>query len=267
MKSFDGKKLRDQILAELSAKIMVMPIKPKLAAILIGHDPISLNYVQLKEKIAGKIGVVFELVAYSDETDEEEILSKIDDLNLDPKVGGIMIQIPLPSGFDRDRLIKSILPAKDIDGLRYCLGAESKFVPPVVLAIGAAIDDWGGSLKEVEAVLVGKGFLVGGPLERYLKDKINKLQVLSGKTEDLKQHTVKADLIISATGHPRLICSGMVKDEVVLIDAGTGESGGKLSGDIDFKTYEKASFYTPVPGGIGPVTIAMLMKNLVAGSK
>jgi methylenetetrahydrofolate dehydrogenase (NADP+)/methenyltetrahydrofolate cyclohydrolase len=271
MKVFDGRKIRDKILAKLKAEIGQPTTdnrRPVLAVIFIGSDPVSLAYVNLKEKIAKKIGIKVKLYSFKETIALNKITDTVDQLNRDKEVSGIMVQIPVPAGLDRDEIIRHIDPEKDVDGLRYCLGlcppvSGPNFLPPVVAAIDKAIELSAIDLKKVSVVIIGKGFLVGGPMARHLKGKSKKLTLVDARTHSLGEITKNADLIISATGAAGIIKPEMVKKGVVLIDAGTSEVGGKIRGDIDPAAYEKSSFYTPVPGGIGPVTVAMLMKNLV----
>ncbi|MEK9156214.1 MAG: bifunctional 5,10-methylenetetrahydrofolate dehydrogenase/5,10-methenyltetrahydrofolate cyclohydrolase [Patescibacteria group bacterium] len=263
-KILDGKKIRDEILAGLKESLAARGTKPTLAVILAGDDPVSAAYVGLKQKIAEKIGVGFELYRYSQNASENEILTKIRSLNNNLGINGIMVQIPLPSGFDRDKLIEAISPDKDIDGLRYCVGLSSDFFPPVVLAVARALELSGTNPARSDVVIIGRGFLVGDPLCRYFEGKIKKLVVADSSTPDLTSIIRQANVVISAVGRAGIITAEMVKESVVLIDAGTSEAGGEIRGDIDPKAHAKASFYTPVPGGIGPVTVAMLIQNLVS---
>lgn len=277
---FDGKKIRDEILGEIANKIVKMKRKPNMAVFLIGNDPVCRQYVELKKKMAEKTGILFCLYEFDEKTPEEEILTAIDFLNSDAETDGIMIQIPLPKAFDREKLIARISPDKDIDGLRFCLGLESKFRPPVVLAILEAFarsqnpnNEARNSkqipnfqfLKSKKIVLLGHGFLVGAPLARVLKEMGVSFELVdSGSNNNATmQQLNNFDVLISATGSPKLIKADMVKEGVVLIDAGTAEENGDLVGDIDPKADEKASYYTPVPGGIGPVTVAKLFENLI----
>lgn len=280
MNIFDGKKIRDKILKELADKIVLMDPKPILAEIVVGDDPVVLKYVELKKRLAEKVGITFNIYQFESDTSEEEIYQCIEFLNNDDETTGIMIQIPMPKGFDRDKLISAISPAKDVDGLRFCQGLESDFRPPVVLAIIEALRlsslAQGKPLENSKIVLIGHGFLVGKPLERVLNDMhISPLVILNGMKNLLKnersfaeaQDDIKgADILISATGKAGIIRPEMVADDAILIDAGTAEENGELKGDIDPQSYKKASYYTPVPGGIGPVTVAMLFRNLVNGA-
>lgn len=282
MKMFDGRKIRDEILDDLNARTKRLNKKPVLAVILIGSDPVSLAYVSLKEKIAKKIDIKVQLFHLSKATTTKEVTSIIDKLNADNEVSGIMVQIPVPAGLDRDKIIKHINPNKDVDGLRYCLGLKSDFLPPVISAIEKAIKLSNIDLKKSSIVIIGKGFLVGKPLYRYLLfercgveartkngssqpmgSASNNIKTINSINKETLRYIKNADLIISATGAAGIIKPTIIKNEVVLIDAGTSEVGGKLKGDIDPAAYEKSSFYTPVPGGIGPVTVAMLLRNVV----
>lgn len=294
---FDGKKIRDEILAELTAKVAKMERKPTLAVFLIGGDPVSAKYDDIKKKFTEKIGSHFALYKFDEKDSEQEIIKAIEFLNADPETDGIMIQIPIPKKFDRDKLIAKISPAKDVDGLRFCAGLDSKFQPPVVLSILEAIKrschceeestkqsimtdcralehPMARNDKGLKVALIGHGFLVGAPLVRSLRENgLDPLVILS-EVKNLKNNERsfadaqddirEADIIISATGKSNLIKPEMVKDGVVLIDAGTAEENGELRGDIDPECYDKASYYTPVPGGIGPVTVAMLLSNLIS---
>jgi methylenetetrahydrofolate dehydrogenase (NADP+)/methenyltetrahydrofolate cyclohydrolase len=263
MSIFDGRKIRDEILIGLKNKVATFGHVPKLAAFWIGSDPVCGKYIELKQKFADKIGVQVEVSHSEDNISEEEIVNYIERLNNDSSIDGIMIQMPVPADYDRNRLVHKISPLKDIDGLRFCSGFDSEFRPPVVLAVLKAIEESKKDLKNSKVVIVGKGFLVGTPLARCLEERTNSLIIADKDTKDLREITKKADILISATGKAGLIKPDMIKEGLVLIDAGTAEVDGDILGDIDLGCYSKACFYTPVPGGIGPMTVAMLLKNLV----
>jgi len=263
MTKFDGKKIRDEILADLKKKIAASPTEPILAVIWVGDDPISEKYIRSKQKAADYIGVDFQLIKLSDSVRHYDIIAKLIMLS-ELEFGGIMIQMPLPAKINRQRIIAAIPRKKDVDGLRFCAGLSSKFQPPVVLAILEAIKESKIDIQKSRLAIIGQGFLVGAPLKKILKSEVKELLVADITTNDLPEITKNADVIISAAGQPGLITAEMVKNGVVLIDAGTSEVGGKIVGDIEPAAYQKSSFYTPVPGGIGPLTVAMLYKNLVA---
>lgn len=259
---FNGRKIRDQILADLKVKIAALLNKLTLAVILVGENAVSERYIRQKRRVAEFLGVHFDIIKFSDVEKEEVILEKIKQLNTDDKVNGLMIQLPLPANFNREKLINSISAEKDVDGLRFCQDLSCKFKPPVILSIMEALKASGVEHPGKKVVVVGKGFLVGSPLVKHLIDDTD-LRIADGSTPYLGTITLDADIIISAVGKPGLIKPNMIKSGVVLIDAGTTELGGKLAGDIDPNCYSKSSFYTPVPGGIGPVTVGMLFKNLI----
>jgi len=288
---FDGKKIRDEILADLKIKVGEMLEKPVLAVFWIGENQVSGHYVSIKKKIAEDLGVSFDLIKMDADVSQEEVLERINKLNQDPHVKGIMTQIPLPDHLNQKEIIGAIDPSKDIDGLRYCMEMESAYVPPVVMAVLEAIkrgchsevnaeesqrsfagaqddkvdsrDEMYELLNDKNIAVIGHGFLVGAPLVRAIDGNVKSLSVADSNTDDISLLTENADIIISATGVAHIIKPEMVKEGVVLIDAGTSEISGELKGDIAPEAFKKASYYTPVPGGIGPVTIAMLMKNLL----
>jgi len=270
---FDGKAIRDEILKDLADKVVEMEEKPVMAVLLIGNDPICAKYVELKQKLAEKIGVQFNLYKFDKQNTEDEIFECIKFLNSDPETRGIMMQIPILEKFDRDKLIAAISKEKDIDGLRFCVGLESNYRPPVVLAVLEAIMRSGKKIDDkTKVVMLGRGFLVGAPLLKTFKENgVNPIVVLSDESKskegisfaDAQDDIKKADIIISAVGKAGMIKERMVKEGAILIDAGTAEQNGALVGDIDPEAYKKSLYYTPVPGGIGPVTVSMLFRNLL----
>lgn len=264
MNRFEGKKIRDEILADIKKKIRTMDRKPGLAVICVGDNPVCLKYVALKKKMADKIGVNFFSYYFDSSNTQEEIISKISKLNEDEHIDGIMVQMPIPEKFDKFEVVHAIAPEKDVDGLRFCCSYHSDFKPPVVLAILKAIEEAGKDVRNQKVVIVGRGFLVGWPLAQCLEEAVPGLVVADRLTRNLSEVTKDADILISAVGKHDIIMPDMVKEGAVLIDAGTTEVSGEIKGDINPECYNKASFYTPVPGGIGPVTVAMLFENLVA---
>lgn len=262
-KSFDGKSIRDQILSDLKDRVGKMERKPGLAVFCIGDNMVCSKYVALKKKFADKIGVKFYDFGFDENNTQEEIVAKINELNQDKNIDGIMVQMPIPEKFDKFEIVHAIAPEKDVDGLRFCCSYKSVFKPPVVMAILKVIELAGKALNGEEVVVVGRGFLVGWPLAQCLEEAVKGLVVADSDTKDLESITRTADILISAVGKHDIIIPEMIKEGAVLIDAGTTEVSGELRGDIDPACHEKASFYTPVPGGIGPVTVAMLFQNLV----
>lgn len=267
MQIFDGKKIRNEILDRLKEEVAVLSKKPVLSVIWIGDDFSSARYIEAKQRAAEKIGVHFDLIKYSSNVSLETVKTRIHELSNDPVVSGLMVQLPVPKNFDLIDLVNLISPQKDIDGLRFCSDLHCDFQPPVVLSIFEAIKRSGMNLANSKVAIIGKGYLVGYPMAKILDGKVRELRVADRSTPYMATVTADADLIISATGVANIIKPNMIKNGVVLIDAGTTELGGKLAGDIDEGCYTKASFYTPVPGGIGPVTVAMLLSNVVKAAQ
>lgn len=267
MNHFDGRKIRDQIIEKLTEEVKVSDLKPVLAVIWVGDDFATARYIEAKQRAAEKIGIHFDLIKYSNEASEAEIIKKIKSLNKKDYVDGIMIQIPVPKNINVLRLIKTIDPKKDVDALRFCADYSCSFRPPVTMSILEAIRLSGVDYKRSKIAVIGKGFLVGTPIVKIFGQIGAEVRVGGEDTPYLGTITKDADIVISATGKADLIKSNMVKEGSILIDAGTTEVGGKLAGDISKDAYKKASFYTPVPGGIGPVTVAMLLKNVVEAAK
>lgn len=264
MDYFDGKKVRDEILEVVKQQIDKMSKQPHLAVIWIGDDFASARYIEAKQRAAEKVGIHFDTIKYSENAEHQDIKQKIKELSDDPEIDGIMIQVPVPAKFELLDLLTVIKPEKDIDGLRFCSELTCTFRPPVTLSILEAIRQSKAVLASSVVTVIGKGYLVGSPMERILKGKVKELRTADASTPYLGTLTKDSDIIISATGQANLIKPEMIKKGVVLIDAGTTELGGKLTGDIDPKCHKLAKYYTPVPGGIGPVTVAMLMANVVS---
>lgn len=255
-----GKPVAEEIYQKLTfAKLHAKP--PSMAAILVGEDPASLNYVKAKENKAASLGIGFKLFHLSGLAVEKKILELIDDLNKNKYIDGIVVQLPLPEGIDTEKILKAISPDKDIDGFY-----SEKFSPPTAGAILEILRFYKIDIKNKKIVIVGYGRLVGKPLAAMFKKK-DIQPIICTSNSDITSETIDADIIVSATGIPRLIKPDMVSKEAVVIDAGTAESKGKIRGDVHPKVYEKVASFTPTPGGVGPVTVACLMRNLVEAAK
>lgn len=262
-----AKPVTEKIYLELKEKISNLKSKnitPTLAAILIGEDPASLSYVKVKNQVAQDLGINFKLFHFPGFSGDRDVLKLIDNLNVDKLVYGIIVQLPLPEKFDTERIIKKISPEKDVDGL----GSE-KYIPPTAKAILEIMEyyhvDY--QAKDKKLVIIGLGALVGKPLAKILNKMGIYPIVCTSTTGNLAQETLNADIIVSATGHPGLVTSEMVSPKATVIDAGTAESRGKIAGDVDKSVYEKVANYSPVPGGVGPVTVACLMRNVVLAAE
>lgn len=250
-----------QNIKEDTKTLSIKAVKPTLAVILVGENPASLAYIRLKEKRALELGIDFKLFHLPSIATQKQLSEVLADLNQNRHIQGIVVQLPLPNNFDQEKVLKIIDPKKDIDGF------YSNFTPPTAQAILEIFKFYDINLVNKKIVIVGRGRLVGGPLKKiFIKMGLRPI-VCDSKTKNLTQETLLADILISAAGVPGLIKSEMIKKGAVLVDAGTSESDGKLIGDIDKSCYQKASSYSPVPGGVGPVTVACLFKNLIAATR
>lgn len=263
-KLLDGKKVSEIILEELAKKVARMPKKPTLTAILVGEDPASEIYVGQKEKAANKIGINSKLIKKPSNTSQIELEELIESLNKDPKVQGIIVQKPLPSSIESDKIDLLIDPKKDVDGLN----PISELTPATTRGIMELLNFYKIKIEAKRAVVIGISKLVGLPTALELLNKNATVSICHLKTPKLVNETKQADILVVATGNPNLVTANMVKRGAVVIDVGINriEKNGKIKlvGDVDFQNVSKvASFITPVPGGVGPMTVAGLMQNLI----
>ena len=266
----DGKMLRDKIFESLKAKLDKMQQKPTLAVILVGENPASQIYVRNKKKTAEKLGINSLSIEYQSDISEEELLNKIKELNSDEKVTAILVQLPLPAHINKNRIIDAILPQKDVDGLTpYNLGklfsGEEHYVYPCTpKGILLLLDEYNIKLEGKNIVVVGRSNLVGKPVAQMLLKRNATVTMCHSHTKNLSEITKTADIIVSAVGK-KVIGEKMLKSECVVIDVGIfRDENGKISGDVDFENVSKtAAYISPVPGGVGPMTIASLMLNTV----
>ena len=266
----DGKMLRDKIFESLKAKLNKMQQKPTLAVILVGENPASQIYVRNKKKTAEKLGINSLSIEYPSDISEEELLNKIKELNSDEKVTAILVQLPLPAHINKNRIIDAILPQKDVDGLTpYNLGklfsGEEPYVYPCTpKGILLLLDEYNIKLEGKNIVVVGRSNLVGKPVAQMLLKRNATVTMCHSHTKNLSEITKTADIIVSAVGK-KVIGEKMLKSDCVVIDVGIfRDENGKISGDVDFENVSKtAAYISPVPGGVGPMTIASLMLNTV----
>lgn len=247
-------------------KLKAKNINPHLAVILVGEDPASQLYVSIKEKKCQKLGIDFSKYLLPANITEQEILYLIDSLNKDEEIHGIIIQLPLPKQFNSEKIINHIDSKKDADALT----KKAIVNAPTAAGIVEMLRFYGIELENKKIVIVGYGKLVGKPLERILKNDFKDLNIIicDSKTNNLSKITKSADIIISAVGKPHLITQQMVKNDVVIVDAGTSEANGEITGDVDWENLQNiASFITPVKGGVGPITVAKLLENVVTLTK
>ncbi len=265
----DGKLVSAKVLESVKEKIGNENIKAKLAIVLAGNFEPSKIYVNSKIKACKEVGIEVELIKYDDDVSEEELITKINELNADEAVNGILVQSPLPGNLDFDKIINLIDPKKDIDGLNsesvYANYMNKKgFLPCTVKGIIKLFEYYNIDLTGKKVTIIGKGNLVGKPLVFAITNLGATVTLCHSKTVNLPEHTRSADIIISATGIMQLVSEDMVSESAVVIDVGIIRVDGKIKGDVDFETVKnKASYITPVPGGVGPMTVAMIMENVV----
>lgn len=252
-----GKPISKKIFDELHEAV-----KPagKLAVVQVGSDPVSSFYVKKKQALAEDLGVNFELIHLAD-TNEESLIENINKLNRDPEVKAVMLQIPLPSGFDREKIASTISAEKDIDGFSYIVNKpDAKYMPPTVLAIDEIMDYYGLSKSDKEILIVGEGFLVGRPLNKFFKERNYKTSILLKDDPQYLQKIKEADIVILATGAKLDLDEDSFKDGATVIDASTVAEDGNIRGDVKLSNHSKINL-APVPGGVGPLTLAMLFRN------
>lgn len=266
----DGKKLRDKIFEDLKAKLDKMAKKPTLAVILVGENPASQIYVRNKKKTAEKLGINSISIEYPSDITESELLQKIEELNNDENVTAILVQLPLPEHINKNKVIDRILPQKDVDGLTpYNLGklfsGEEPYVYPCTpKGILLLLDEYNIELEGRHVVVVGRSNLVGKPVAQLFLKRNATVTMCHSHTKNLANITKTADIIVSAVGK-NVIGEKMLKSNCVVVDVGIfRDENGKISGDVDFENVSKvAAYISPVPGGVGPMTIASLMLNTV----
>lgn len=273
----DGKQLAKTIKSNLKEEVDLLKekgINPKLAVILVGNDPASQVYVKNKNKACEATGVEFEEYVLKEETTMEELLEIIHKLNDREDVNGILLQSPLPRHLDINVAFREITPEKDVDGFhpinigKLTLGQDT-FVACTPYGVMRMLDSYGIDIQGKNAVIIGRSNIVGKPLIQCLLSKNATVTVCHSKTQNIKEITKNADILIAALGKAKFVTEDMVKDNAVVIDVGINRmDNGKIVGDVDFENVsKKASYITPVPGGVGPMTIAMLMENVVKATK
>ncbi len=273
IKLIDGKRISTQIKNELREEVAEMRALgkvPSLAVIQVGKDPASSVYVNNKKKACAYIGIESLSYELEENVSQEELLTLIEKLNQDEKVNGILVQLPLPKHIDENKVIQTISPAKDVDGFHpetvgnMCIGTDG-FLPCTPAGIIQLLKRSDISIEGKECVIVGRSNIVGKPMALLLLRENGTVTITHSRTKDLKEVTKRADILVVAIGKPKFITAEYVKEGAVVIDVGIHRNeNNKLCGDVDFDSVaEKTSAITPVPGGVGPMTIAMLMENCV----
>lgn len=273
----DGKELAQKIRSNLKIKVDELKLEgihPKLAVIMVGEDPSSKIYVRNKSKACEEIGIEYEEFLLKDTIQMEELLKLIDTLNKRQDVHGILLQSPIPNNLDINLAFKSIVPEKDVDGFnpvnvgRLCLNQDG-FVSCTPFGVMKLLEEYNIDVEGKNAVIIGRSNIVGKPMAQCLLNKNATITICHSKTKKLDKITKTADILISAVGKPKFVKKNMVKEGAVVIDVGTNRlEDGKLVGDVDFDEVAPiTSYITKVPGGVGPMTIAMLMTNIVKAAE
>jgi methylenetetrahydrofolate dehydrogenase (NADP+)/methenyltetrahydrofolate cyclohydrolase len=274
----DGKEVAQHIRKEVGEGVRKLKeetgIVPGLAAVLVGSNPASEIYVRNKRKACGEAGIYSEEYKLPEETTESDLLSLIKELNEDKKIHGILVQLPLPKHINEAKILRAVSPLKDIDGFHpenvgYLVEGNPRFIPCTPHGIIKLLDYYKIEMQGKEAVVVGRSNIVGKPVSLLLLHRHATVTICHSRTKPLEDVTRRADILVAAIGRANFITGDMVKEGVVVIDVGINRNpDGKLTGDVDFEQVkEKASYITPVPGGVGPMTIAMLLWNTWSSAK
>ena len=274
----DGKGIAQDIRKELKEEAKILTDKGRaagLAVILVGNNPASQSYVKMKERDAEEIGIYSDMYYMDEDIEQEELSNLINELNQNKKIDGILVQLPLPDHLNTNQVIEEISPEKDVDGFhpvntgrlfsnqKENLRFEACTPIGIIELIERHID-----IDGKKAVIVGRSNIVGKPIAHLLLQKHATVTICHSHTKDLKKETLQGDILVAAAGYPELIKGDMVKEGATVIDVGINRVDGELTGDVDFEEAKKrAEYITPVPGGVGPMTRAMLMKNVIKARK
>ena len=273
----DGKLVSQAVRASVAKEVEALKgegISPVLAVILVGNDPASAVYVKNKQKACIETGITPIQITMPEETEEEALLSKIDELNNDASVHGILVQLPLPKHISEKKVIESISPKKDVDAFTHdsvgrIVEGKYTFLPCTPAGIMKLLEYYNVDIQGKECVIIGRSNIVGKPMALLMLNASGTVTVCHSKTQNLSEVTKRADILVVAIGKAEFVTADMVKDGAVVIDVGINRMpDGKLKGDVEFEGVSKiASLITPVPGGVGPMTISMLMQNTVFAAK
>ncbi|HFF3877946.1 TPA: bifunctional methylenetetrahydrofolate dehydrogenase/methenyltetrahydrofolate cyclohydrolase FolD [Staphylococcus aureus] len=276
-KILDGKQIAKDYRQGLQNQVEALKEKgftPKLSVILVGNDGASQSYVRSKKKAAEKIGMISEIVHLEETATEEEVLNELNRLNNDDSVSGILVQVPLPKQVSEQKILEAINPDKDVDGFHPInIGKlyidEQTFVPCTPIGIMEILKHADIDLEGKNAVVIGRSHIVGQPVSKLLLQKNASVTILHSRSKDMASYLKDADVIVSAVGKPGLVTKDVVKEGAVIIDVGnTPDEDGKLKGDVDYDAVKEiAGAITPVPGGVGPLTITMVLNNTLLAEK
>jgi len=265
----DGKTVAASVYQKLLLDISLLGKIPKLVVVLVGEDGASQTYVKMKTRKCLELGLSGETLMLSADTTEEVLLQKIAELNQDPEVDGILVQLPLPRSINRLKVIRSLDPMKDVDGLHpdnlgRILQGDGRYIPCTPQGIIEMLHFYKIPIAGKKAVVIGRSEIVGKPIAQLLLAQDATVTICHSKTQDIRAHTRSADILVVAAGKPKLVQADWIKPGAVVIDVGIHRTDGGIVGDVDFESIlPVASAISPVPGGVGPMTIAMLMRNVV----
>ena len=273
----DGKKVSAQVKEQVrieTEELVKKGIKPGLAVIIVGDDPASRVYVNNKKKACEKVGFLSKEFALPATTTQEELLALVNELNEDKEINGILCQLPLPKGLDEKAVIEAISPLKDVDAFhasnvgKIMIG-DYDFLPCTPAGVMEMLHSYNIPVEGKECVVIGRSNIVGKPMAMLLLHENGTVTITHSRTKNLKEVTKRADILVAAIGKPKFVTADMVKEGAVVIDVGMDrDENGKVCGDIDFENVKEKGFaITPVPGGVGPMTIAVLMKNTLKACK
>ncbi len=271
-KIMDGKKVSEEVLNEVAREIAEKKLRPRLAIVRVGEDEASKVYVGLKEKACARVGIESKNYILPEKTTQGQLLKLIRKLNRGPD-HGVLVQLPLPKGIDEKIIIDELDPKKDVDGIHpenmgKLVSGISPFPPCTPAGVMKLLGYYKIGIEGKEAVVVGRSEIVGKPIAMMLTQRDATVTVCHSKTRNLYSHTGRADILVVAVGKPKMISGEMVKEGSAVIDVGVNRVDGKLIGDVDFVGAEKrVAYITPVPGGVGPMTVAMLMRNTLEACK
>jgi len=267
----DGKALAAKVRGEVAAEVAELG-HVGLATVLVGDDPASEVYINLKQRAAQAVGIEARDIRLPADTPEAELLALLADLNADDGVDGLLVQLPLPGHIDESKAVEAVDPAKDIDGIhpmnagRLYLGRPG-LVPGTPLGIMRMLTEYESAIQGAHAVVVGRSIIVGKPIAHLLLQAHATVTICHSRTEDLARHTLDADILVAAVGRLHVIGAEMVKAGATVIDVGMNRTEEGLFGDVDPGAADRAAYLTPVPGGVGPMTIAMVLKNTVTAAR
>jgi methylenetetrahydrofolate dehydrogenase (NADP+) / methenyltetrahydrofolate cyclohydrolase len=268
----DGRALAARIREEVAREVDAFPRPVGLATVLVGDDPASDVYIRMKHKATVEVGIEARDLRLPTETAEDELLALVRELNSDDAIDGILVQLPLPEQIDEGRVIRAVDPVKDVDGFHpvnagLLLAGTPGHVPGTPLGVLALLDEYGVELKGANSVVIGRSDIVGKPVALLLLHRHATVTICHSRTRDLAAETARADVVVAAVGVPGIVTAEMVRPGAAVVDVGINRTENGLVGDVDPAVAERAGLLTPVPGGVGPMTIAMLLRSTIRAAR